>query len=394
MPDVALLESSDQAERVSVVIPCFNEELYVGSLLENLADQYKNDLYEIIIVDGLSEDRTREIIAEFAKSHPRISIRIEENPARKIPTALNLGIAAARGEIIVRMDAHAIPSRGYINKCIEVLHSTGSAVVGMPCRVNPGSATRIAAAIASGVSHPFGIGDAKYRLQTGTLEQEPVDTVAFGVFRKTLWQDLGGFNEDLVTNEDYDFNYRVRFQGGRVTLERSGYCDYFARKTLKELASQYLRYGNWKAQMIKLHPRSIRWRHLVAPAFVLSLVGLTMLGLWWPLAWLLLTLIGGTYLIFSLFFAAQLTRTTHGDLSFLLLMPVVFLTIHLTWGTSFFADSSEPARRTISELPLASAPSSTARVLESSARREAGTSHEAHKRRMKWQKQGRKEQGP
>jgi hypothetical protein len=108
-----------------------------------------------------------------------------------------------------------------------------------------------------------------------------VDTVAFGSFRKSLWTELGGFNEGLHTNEDYDFNYRVRAAGGVVLLDRAEYSAYFARSTLRDLVKQYFRYGKWKARMIRLHPRSIKWRHLVAPMFVMSLIGLPLLGLWW-----------------------------------------------------------------------------------------------------------------
>jgi hypothetical protein len=136
---------------------------------------------------------------------------------------LNLGIAAARGEIIARMDAHAAPSPGYVRRCVAVLSESDAAVVGMPCRVRPGADGVVARSIAMAVSHPFGIGDAKYRLGSqddGRATQEDVDTVAFACFRKSVWLELGGFDEQLLTNEDYDFNYRVRASGARVVLDR------------------------------------------------------------------------------------------------------------------------------------------------------------------------------
>src|SRR6185436_10543448 len=115
-------------------------------------------------------------------------------------------------------------------------------------------------------------------LGAGGLMQEAVDTVAFACFRKSLGKELGGFNEGLLTNEDYDFNYRVRQSGREVILDRSGHCDYFARSSLKGLASQYRRYGGWKARMLRLHPRSMKLRHFVAPAFVFSLFALFVLS--------------------------------------------------------------------------------------------------------------------
>ncbi|HEY6802392.1 MAG TPA: glycosyltransferase family 2 protein [Pyrinomonadaceae bacterium] len=328
--------TAGDVEFVSVVIPCYNEERFILKALDQLSEQYDNNHYEIIIVDGMSTDKTRDLVNQFKAEHPELEVRLVDNPARNIPTALNLGVAAAQGEIIARMDAHAVPSSGYVRRCVEVLHENKQAgVVGMPCHVLPGANTLMAQAIASGVSHPFGIGDAKYRLQAGAAPQEAVDTVAFACFRKELWQDLGGFNESLLTNEDYDFNYRVRNSGRVVLLDRSGHCDYFARTTLGELATQYRRYGGWKARMVRLHPASIKLRHFVAPVFVLSLVVLTILSvLWYPFA-LLLGLEIGFYFAFALFCAWQVKSRTGSSLAIVLIMPWVFLTIHLTWGVSF-----------------------------------------------------------
>jgi cellulose synthase/poly-beta-1,6-N-acetylglucosamine synthase-like glycosyltransferase len=342
MMTISLTDQSAPAQKhsaeyfVSVVIPCYNEERFILKALDQLTEQYDNSRYEIIVVDGMSTDKTRELVNQFKSSHSDLEVRLVDNPARNIPTALNLGVAAARGEIIARMDAHAVPSQGYVRRCVEVLEENGEAgVVGMPCHVLPGANTLMAQAIASGVSHPFGIGDAKYRLQAGAAPQEAVDTVAFACFRKSLWEDLGGFNESLLTNEDYDFNYRVRSSGRTVLLDRSGHCDYFARTTLGELATQYRRYGGWKARMVRLHPGSIKLRHLVAPMFVSSLALLTILSfLWYPFA-LLLVLEVGFYLALALVCAWQVKSRTNASLAIVLIMPLVFLTIHLTWGMSF-----------------------------------------------------------
>ena len=323
---------------VSVIIPCYNEEKSISQALENLANQYPPDDYEIVVIDGMSDDHTRQAIEEFQQSHPDPSVRLLDNPARNIPTALNLGIAAARGEIIARMDAHAVPSDGYIRHCVEVLKEDDAAIVGMPCRVRPADNTVMARAIAIGVSHPFGIGDAKYRLDNGSAErglQEAVDTVAFACFRKSLWSELGGFDEKLLTNEDYDFNYRARARGDRVVLDRGAHCDYFARPTLTKLASQYFRYGAWKARMIRARPRSLKLRQLVAPVFVSSIVVLAAAGFWRRIAWQMLALEIATYLVAAVAFSFQATRKNRERFSVMLTMPLVFLTIHFSWGTSF-----------------------------------------------------------
>lgn len=332
-------------ETVSVIIPCYNEERFIGKALDQLADQFESDCYELIVIDGRSEDRTRAMVDEFKTRRPDVSVVLVENPARNIPTALNLGIAAAKGNIIARMDAHAVPSDGYIRRCVEVLQSGDAGAVGMPCLVRAGEDTLIARAIAAGVSHPFGIGDAKYRLGASGPAQEAVDTVAFACFRKSLWTELGGYNESLHTNEDYDFNYRVRRSGRQVILDRGGHCDYFARTTLNALASQYVRYGGWKAEMIRLHPHSTKLRHLVAPLFVVSILALAIAGMFWAPAWWLLLAEVVTYLICGLLAGLQAAKRANEGLAMVLVMPLIFATIHLTWGSSFLVRLLSPARK-------------------------------------------------
>ena len=334
------------SESVSVIIPCYNEEKFIGKALANLVGQYPADYYEIVIVDGQSEDRTRAVVTEFQRLHPDIALTVIDNPARTIPHGLNLGIAAARGEIIARIDAHAAPSVGYIRCCVAVLNDRRAAVVGMPCRVRPSAETPMARAIAVAVSHRFGIGDAKYRLDVAPSFSEPeeVDTVAFACFRKSLWMSLGGFNEKLLTNEDYDFNYRARQRGERVVLDRSEHCDYFARATLSSLAGQYLRYGFWKAQMLKQQPRSLKLRHTVAPAFVLAIMLLAALGFLSSVALCALAFLIASHALVGFGFA--LTSEKYGrEARMTALLPLIFFTIHISWGTSFLVGLVHPSPR-------------------------------------------------
>lgn len=338
------LPGTESTVSVSVVIPCLNEERFIGQVLTNLAAQWPAGAYEIIVVDGMSSDATRAVIADFQQAHPEIDVRVVDNPARHIPTALNLGIAAARGQVIVRMDAHSVPSVNYVRRCVELLHEAAAGVVGMPWRIQPGAATLTAHAIALAVAHPFGIGDAKYRLPDGLSKVQVVDTVPFGAFRKSLWQQLGGFNEALLANEDYDFNYRVRQQGERVLLDASAHSAYFARPTLGELARQYARYGRWKAQMVRLHPRSLKLRQLAAPLFVIALVGLPLVGWWWSPALWLLALMALAYTALAVLSSAQLARKG-GDARLALILPFVFLLLHCAWGGSFLWGLARAPRR-------------------------------------------------
>jgi GT2 family glycosyltransferase len=159
--------------------------------------------------------------------------------------------------------------------------------------------------------------------------------VAFACFRRSVWHDLGGFNERLLANEDYDFNYRVRQSGRKVILDRREYCDYFARPTLGALAAQYRRYGSWKAEMVRLSPRSLRLRHLAAPLFILSLVFLGAAGTVWRPAWWILLVEIAVYLLAGLAAGAQAMMRTKSSPLMVVLMPVVFATIQITWGISF-----------------------------------------------------------
>ena len=317
---------------VSVVIPCFNEERFIGKVLENLASQYDHQGYEIIVVDGISTDATRREINEFAQRNSGVTVRIVDNPARNIPTALNLGIREAGGEIIVRMDAHSIPSPGYVRRCVQLLSEDKASVVGMPWHIKPGASSLMAQSIALAVSHPFGIGDVKYRRTDSPAQL--VDTVPFGAFKKNVWEALGGFNELLLTNEDYDFNYRVRKGNGLVLLDNGAHCDYFARPTLSQLATQYRRYGSWKAQMVKRHPSSIKLRHVVAPAFVGYIVTMALAGFFWRPAFLMLLAVLALYSVFAIIFGLKLALKER-DLRLAFLIPVIFFVIHCVWGGSF-----------------------------------------------------------
>ncbi len=335
-----------RAISVSVVIPCYNEERFIRKVLENLVQQYAPESYEIVVVDGKSTDKTRDVVREFAATHPNVDVRLIDNPARSIPKAINLGIEEARGEVIVRMDAHSIPSTNYVHRCLELLQDERAAIVGMPWRIQPGANSLVARAIALAVSHPFGIGDAKYRSPAATSQF--VDTVPFGVFRKALWRELGGFNEELLANEDYDFNYRARQRGHKILLDASGHCAYFARATFKELAAQNFRYGRWKAQMIKLHPRSIKLRQLVAPTFVATVTLLALLGLRWTSAWWLLLAIIIPYVLLAVACGVQLARRVgHPALTFVISMA--FPVIHGSWGSGFLIGMVRPPQKQLAQ---------------------------------------------
>ena len=216
---------------ISVIVPCLNESEYIEQLLESLLGQSAKN-FETVIVDSDSDDDTPGVVRRYATQHS-LNIKLLHNPRRTIPTSLNLGIQNASGEIIVRLDAHSCPASNYIEQCLLALRDSGADVVGGAWDVKPGDGTMIAAAIAVAVSSPLGAGDAAYRLNRNQAQE--VDTVPFGCFRRQIWEDVGGFNEELFTNEDYEFYLRIRQRGGRIYFDPRIRCEYYARLTFRHL---------------------------------------------------------------------------------------------------------------------------------------------------------------
>jgi glycosyltransferase involved in cell wall biosynthesis len=316
---------------VSVIVPCYNEQGTIRSLLEALFEQtYPREGMEVIVADGLSVDGTREEITAFQLENPDLQVRVIDNPMRSIPAGLNQAIRAARGEIIVRLDAHSMPNPDYVSRSVEALNSGMGDNIGGVWEICPGGPGWQAQAIAVAAAHPFGVGDARYRL--GGQAQE-VDTVPFGAFRRSLIDQIGPFDETLLTNEDYEFNARLRQAGGRVWLDPAIQTTYFARGSFAELARQYWRYGYWKARMLRRYPGTLRWRQ-IAGLFVLSFLILGLAGFWYPLAWQLLLLEAGFYVLTLVLGSVQVAYRK-GDGVLLFSVPLAIAIMHFSWGTGF-----------------------------------------------------------
>ncbi|MGQ0601168.1 MAG: glycosyltransferase family 2 protein [Anaerolineales bacterium] len=315
-----------KAPHVSVVIPCFNEARHLPAVLAALEAQTFRD-FEIVLADGGSTDDTVEVARRWSQSAAALPLRVIPNPQRHIPHALNAGIAAARGEIIIRLDGHSYPQPDYVASCLRALDESGAAMVGGALDVQSGAPTALAEAIALAVTSPLGAGDAAYRLGASTGRE--VETVPFGCFARALWEKLGGYNEVLLTNEDYEFAERVRASGGRVWLDPRIRFRYVARATLPDLARQYWRYGWWKAQMLRRYPRSLRWRQAVPMAWSGAAVILTLSAIVWsPFAWLC----GMAWLAYLGALLAFTARAAHTRWRLWMPLLAAFVTIHFAWG--------------------------------------------------------------
>jgi GT2 family glycosyltransferase len=294
-----------------------------------------------VIADGMSGDGTRAVVRQAASAWPHLAIRIVDNPTRTIPAALNRAIAAARGAVLVRLDAHSIPAEDYVRRCLEALATTGAANVGGAWEIQPWGRGWIPRSIARAVAHPLGAGDARYRIQGAA---GPVDTVPFGAFPREWVRRVGGFDEGLLTNEDYEFNYRLRRAGGSVWFDPSIRSTYYARRSLGELWRQYARYGYWKARMLLRHPRSLRWRQALPPLFVLTTIVGLLAALWLPMARWLLAIEWGAYVVLLLA-AACLESIRCRTVSMIFGLPVSWAVIHLAWGGSFWRGLAAGAGR-------------------------------------------------
>jgi succinoglycan biosynthesis protein ExoA len=320
-------------ETVSIIIPCYNEQATIRLLLEAIYTQtYPRTAMEVILVDGMSTDGTRDEIAAFQCEHSELPIKIVDNPERFIPAGLNRGIYTASGQILIRLDGHAVPTREYVECCVRDLGAGFGDNVGGVWVIHPARAGAIPRGIATAASHPLGVGDARYRY---TERAQSVDTVPFFAFRRELIDRIGKFDESLLTNEDYEFNVRVRQSGGTVWLDPAIRSTYYARPTLSALARQYWRYGYWKGRMLLRYPHTLRWRQALPPIFTASLIGLTMLAIVLPeVRWLL----AGEIAVYSLVllaagaWAALKQRYT----ALLLSLPLAIATMHLSWGTALW----------------------------------------------------------
>lgn len=308
---------------VSIIMPIRNEEAFLDRCLGSVAETtYPIDRLELLVVDGMSTDRSREIAESFRDRLP--GLRVIENPARIQAVAFNLGLSMALGELIVRMDAHTLYDPNYVSVCVDSLLRTGAENVGGPQRSK--GDTPLTRAIAFAVSSRFGAGDASYRYTDVAVW---ADTVYLGSWRRKTLECLGGMRPDWAVNEDYELNIRLRKQGGRILVTPAAKSTYFVRGSIPKLARQYFRYGLWKVRTLTVHPASIRWRQLVAPGFVSYLVLLPQLHSWFG---------GIAFVPIYLYLTALLWLTASSAASLgaaATWLPMVFPTIHLSWGVGF-----------------------------------------------------------
>lgn len=328
---------------VTVIIPARNEEHYIRRCLDSVLSQDYEDL-QVVVIDGASEDTTRDIVTGYAEADPRVELLV--NPRRSIPTSLNLGLGAARGRYLVRVDAHSTVPKGYVGDAVSRLESGQWGGVGG--RKDGVGVTPEGRAIAAALGSPFGVGNSIYH--HGVQAQE-VDHIPFGAYPTALAREVGGWDERIEANEDYEFDYRLRQAGHRLLFDPELRIDWHCRQSLSDLWRQYRRYGRGKAVVVALHPRSLSPRHALPAGFVLVLVTAGMIGLRRPaVAGAILS----PYLV-ALAIASAATGKKVPDGAARAFVPFTFPVMHVAYGCGFLEGFAAAANKAL-RAPVAASP--------------------------------------
>jgi len=316
---------------ISVIIPIRNEGTFIRrSLGAVFAQDYPADKMEILVVDGRSTDNTREIVGELQSQHP--ALKLLDNPGRIVPTGMNIALREARGDIIIRVDGHCEIATDYVRRCIKHLEEEEIDGVGGPIETIGNS--YLARAIAVAMSSAFGVGGAAFR----TIEDRTmhVDTVAFPAYTRKAIEKAGLYDEELVRNQDDEYNYRLRKLGGKILLTPDIRSRYYSRGSIWKLWRQYFQYGYWKVRVMQKHSRQMRPRQFAPPSFVVALIVsafLTAIPATRTLGAIGLAVVGGSYLVANL--AASLVVAYRHGWSYLPIMPPAFAALHIGYGAGF-----------------------------------------------------------
>lgn len=314
-------------ESVSIITPCRNEEKFIGRCLDSIiANVFPKERLEVLVIDGRSTDGTRGIVEGYAKENS--FIKLMDNPGRIQTLATNIGIRASKGNVIIRMDAHAEYPKEYISRLLYWLKTNKVDCVGGLWITKPGDNTSIAEAIALALSSSFGVGNAYYRI--GIKESKRVDTVPYGCYKKEVFDRVGLFNENLNRTDDIEFNLRLKRAGGKILLVHEIVSYYYARSTLMSLAKQNFGNGFWVLYSLRFVKLPFALRHLVPFFFVSSLLGSLVISFFYQPSIYLLALIFGLYFCLNLFVSCSLSL--RNGIKYLPLLVVTFLTLHVSYG--------------------------------------------------------------
>ena len=312
---------------VSIIMPCKDEERFIGGCLDSIiANVFPKERLEVLVIDGRSSDRTKEIVRRYTDRYP--FIRFMDNPGIIQTPGTNIGIRASKGSVVIRMDAHVEYPEAFISKSVQYLEESRGDCVGGVLITKPSAETATAESIALALSHPFGVGNSYFR--TGVNQPKDVDTVPFGCYRKEVFDKVGLFNENLNRTDDIEFNLRLKRAGGKILLVPDIVSYYYARSTLMSLAKQNFGNGFWVLYSLRFVKLPFSLRHFVPFFFVSSLLGSLMISFFYQPFIYLLALIFGLYLCLNLLVSCNLSL--RNGVKYFPLFVVTFLTLHVSYG--------------------------------------------------------------
>ena len=314
---------------VTIILPCRNEEKFIGPCLDSIiANDYPKNNLEILVIDGMSDDKTRKILKDYSQKYN--FIKIIDNPKKFIPLALNIGVKNAKGEFIVRMDAHSVYNKNYISKCIKYLKEYEVDNVGGIWKIMPSEKTLINKAIVLASSSFFGAGNAHYR--TGYSKGlKFVDTVFGGCYKKDVFKKIGLYNENLVRSEDMEFNLRLKKAGGKILLAPDIIAYYYPKSTLKEFFKHNFLDGIWALYPLKFKVPLFKLRHLLPVFFILTLLVSGLVSIFFEPFFFAFLFILELYLITSLFFSISIA-IREKNLGLFFILPLAFACRHFGYG--------------------------------------------------------------
>ncbi len=317
--------------KISAIIPTLNEEKHIGRILQQLLDNNQDIDLEILVVDGMSTDNTRKIVEKFAKKYPD-KVRLIPNPHRYVPHALNLGIKQARGDILVRLDAHAIYPDTYIKDMLVWMDKIDAWNIGPSVKVVPSGNTILKKAIAVAQQSVFGVGKALWRI--GVKRPTYADTTWLFFTKKETFEKVGLFDTRLIRNQDAEFNARILKYGGKVIVLPHPIVQLLARDSIGALFKQYFQYGYFRALSAKIIGKLISLRQIIPPLFFTALFVLFILSLFIKKLWIFPLAGIFIYLAGALIFSVQ-EALKNRNVLLIFILPLVFLTMHFAFSMGF-----------------------------------------------------------
>lgn len=316
---------------VSIIIPCRNEEKYIDECLKSVINNdYNKEQIEVLVVDGMSEDKTRKIVQRYCRQYP--FVRLFENHGRIIPLAMNIGIRNSSGEIIMKIDSHSIYTPDYISKCVRFLSEYDADNVGGVLTTLPQKDTPLGWAIVKAITSPFGVGNSRFRIG----EKEPIwaDTAYSGCYRRDVFDRIGLYDEKIARSEDVAINSRLRKKGGKILLVPEIVTSYYARSDYFDFVKHNFDNGYWITYPLIFGQLLFSWRHIVPLFFVVAMTVAACITLFTGsgmLRFIPILAVCAPYAVANIYFSV-LTAWIKKDFKLLLLMPVIFATLHIVYG--------------------------------------------------------------